>query len=167
MRGSKNVAIVVTMLISFGMAQLALGQSNGQELFDILKEKDSLIFDASFETCNLKLLSELITDDFEFYHDQGGITTTKDAFLEDTKNGLCNLSYDARRELDLSSLQVFPLFNKGELYGAIQKGVHHFFAKEEGQPERETSVAKFTHLWILTDDKWKLKRVLSYDHRSP
>ena len=80
---------------------------------------------------------------------------------------MCALSYDARRELVDESLEVFPLRDNGVLYGAIQRGIHRFFATEEGEPERETSVARFTHLWLLVDGEWKLKRVLSFDHRSP
>lgn len=147
--------------------QPVYGQVERQELFDILKEKDRHVFDASFETCDLEALEGLIAEDFEFYHDQGGITPSKEAFLETTSSGLCALSYDARRELVEDSLEVYPLYDDGVLYGAIQQGTHRFFATNEGEPERETSVARFTHLWLLIDGEWKLKRVLSYDHRSP
>ena len=30
-----------------------------------------------------------------------------------------------------------------------------------------TSVAKFTHLWLLDGEQWRLKRALSYDHQTP
>ena len=33
------------------------------------------------------------------------------------------------------------------------------------KPEKAGSTAKFIHLWILEDNQWKLKRILSYDHK--
>ncbi|MDH6250555.1 hypothetical protein M2347_000282 [Chryseobacterium sp. H1D6B] len=47
----------------------------------------------------------------------------------------------------------------------IQEGNHEFFRLNKGKWNK-TGRAKFTHLWILEDGKWKLKRVLSYDHKS-
>ena len=35
---------------------------------------------------------------------------------------------------------------------------------EEGKKERLDGLAKFTHVWILSNGNWKLSRVLSYDH---
>lgn len=94
-----RIAPSVVLCLLAGSLQPAHGQSEQQQLFDTLKEKDRLIFDASFETCDLETLDRLVAEDFEFYHDQSGVTPSKQAFLEITKNGLCALSYDARREL--------------------------------------------------------------------
>ena len=82
------------------------------------------------------------------------------------KNGICNSSntFKARRELVDGSLKVYPLYDNGVLYGAIQEGEHRFFEKNGNQPEKAGSTAKFTHLWILDHNQWKLKRILSYDH---
>jgi hypothetical protein len=103
------------------------------ELFVTLSSKDSLLFNVGFNTCNLGPFEDLISDDFEFYHDQAGITTSKALFLTSIKEGLCKLSYKPRRELVKGSLQVFPLHNKGVLYGAIQIGRHRFYAIGRGQ----------------------------------
>ena len=66
-------------------------------------------------------------------------------------------------------MEVFPLCtdNKQKLYGAIQNGIHDFYQQEKGEKARKTNTAKFTHLWIIEDGDWKLKRVLSYDHQIP
>jgi hypothetical protein len=87
--------------------------------------------------------------------------------MEVMKTGICKPSntYKARRELIKGSLQVFPLYDNGVLYGAIQTGEHQFFEKNLDQPEKIGSLAKFTHLWILENNVWKLKRILSYDHK--
>ncbi len=130
------------------------------ELYKVLKINDSLIFDASFNTCNLKVLSTLIHEDLEFYHDKSGVIIGRHDFIENTENGLCKSPYNLRRELVEKTLEVFPLNdNNGKLYGAVQKGTHHFY-----QDDKRTGEAFFTHLWIRENDKWLLKRVLSYNH---
>ncbi len=137
------------------------------DLFRTLRARDSLLFDVAFNRCELGVLDQLIGDNFEFYHDQSGITQSKSGFIKSIQDGICSLNYKPRRQLDASSLTVFPLKNEGVLYGAIQTGVHHFFALEKDKPEYLTSSARFTHLWLLTKGTWRLSRVLSYDHQTP
>ncbi|NRA48339.1 MAG: nuclear transport factor 2 family protein [Phaeodactylibacter sp.] len=137
-----------------------------QELFEELKAKDSLIFKLGFNECDTAQLRALLSDDLEFYHDQSGIMDSKEAFIQNVPN-LCKMEYKPIRELVEGSLEVFPLYSNGNLYGAIQKGVHEFYGEEPGKPKYLTSTAKFTHVWIIENDEWRLKRVLSYDHQSP
>ena len=139
---------------------------SAQALFQELKEKDSLVFKLGYNNCDTSQFRKLLSDDFEFYHDQGGLLESKEQFILNAPN-LCKMSYKATRELVEGSLEVFPLFSNGTLYGAIQKGIHEFYGEEEGKPKYLTSSAKFTHVWLLEGEEWKLKRVLSYDHASP
>jgi len=150
-------------------AAIVFGQINrSSELYRTLRRKDSLLFNAGFNTCNIPELESLVSDDFEFYHDQSGITPSKADFIASIQNGLCKLDYKPRRELVEESLEVFPLNdNNGVLYGAVQTGRHNFYATEKGKAERITSTAVFTHLWLLENGNWKLKRVLSYNHQAP
>lgn len=136
------------------------------ELFEALKKNDSLLFDAGFNNCKISAFEHLISEDLEFYHDQGGLTTNKEDFLNNVRNNICS-SPDKKpfRKLDAESLQVFPLYRNGQLYGAIQKGRHEFFIQEPEKELYQTSTALFTHVWLLEDEKWILKRVLSYDHK--
>ena len=59
------------------------------------------------------------------------------------------------------------LLHNGKTYGAIQKGIHLFYIQEPNKPLYLTNIAKFTSLWKLEGDHWKLSRVLSYDHKEP
>lgn len=136
------------------------------EIFDQLKIQDSLLFEFGFNQCDTEQVKKLISDDFEFYHDQSGITESKKAFVESVPN-LCNMEYKPIRKLDPTLLSVNVLKNNGEVYGAIQQGKHSFYAKETDKPIYLTSTAEFMHLWILENQEWKLKRVLSYNHQSP
>lgn len=156
---TKHIIVFAFLLTSLTITSQVKKSS---DLYKILKVNDSLIFDSSFNTCNLKLLASLIHDDLEFYHDKAGIMEGKDIFLENTKNGLCKSPHKLHRELLKNTLELFSLNdNSGKLYGAIQKGTHRFY-----ENEKRTSIALFTHLWVLENDKWLLKRVLSYDHKT-
>lgn len=137
------------------------------ELYQLLKAKDSLMFELSYNQLDTSILEELATDDIEFYHDQGGATYTKADFINGMKS-LGNLSYKALREAKEDSIEVFPMYQNGELYAAILKGEHSFYAKEPNdKPKYLTSTAKYTILWKLIDNKWKMSRIYSYDHQAP
>lgn len=158
----RNVLLAACLLCS-----MALQAQPNSELFRILKASDSLLFDVGFNRCDLNAFDQLVNDDFEFYHDQSGITSSKKDFIASVREGICQLPYKPRRQLDAASMQVFPLEKGGVLYGAVQTGEHRFYANEKDKPEYLTSVARFTHLWLLQNGRWKLSRVFSYDHRAP
>lgn len=159
--------IVLVILIST-VVGLNAQEYDRDELFDILKKNDSLLFDAAFNTCGITVLNSIFTEDFEFYHDKGGITEGREAFVSGIAQG-CenrdgNLPQPAKRILVPNSLEVYPLFDNGKLYGAIQHGIHAFeFLNEKGEYQKG-DIAKFTHVWVLKDGIWKIRRELSYDH---
>ena len=158
-----QLLLLISSLPCFLQAQVA----DTSELFQILSNRDSLLFQVGFNTCDIRQFEQLVSEDFEFYHDQSGITPSKETFLAGTRDGLCKLDYQPLRELVDGSLKVFPLKNNGKLYGAIQTGEHRFLAKYPGKEPYETSAALFTHVWLLENGEWKLSRVLSFDHHSP
>jgi hypothetical protein len=164
MKHLKPITLYLLLFVSFNcLAQ----KDEDSELFNTLKTNDSLLFEVGFNNCDLSQFESLMADDLEFYHDKSGILNSVSQFMEVMKTGICKPSntYKARRELIKGSLQVFPLYDNGVLYGAIQTGEHQFFEKNLDQPEKIGSLAKFTHLWILENNVWKLKRILSYDHK--
>lgn len=157
------------LLIAFLVATLLTVSARGQnaqsyqptqhELYDTLAKLDSALFSIAY-TCHLDKLSEYFTDDMEFYHDKGGPTYTKAKFLETAKNNFCGEhAIKLRREVVKGSLQVYPM----DHYGAIQRGLHVFYVTENGKEQR-SGMARFTHLWQYKDGKWRITRVLSYDH---
>lgn len=171
------------MIISIAILLISIGsvfcQGNGfgndrdsedigddlQELFNELKVKDSLLFNIGFNNCDTIQLRALLSDDLEFYHDQNGLES-KDMLIQSIPN-LCKMEYKPIRVLVDNSLEVFPLYSNKKIYGAIQTGIHKFYGEEKGKPRYLTSTAKFTHVWVLEGDVWKLKRILSYDHVVP
>ncbi|HAT66278.1 MAG TPA: nuclear transport factor 2 family protein [Flavobacteriaceae bacterium] len=157
-----SILYIFSVVFSVAYAQV----DTNSELFQTLKAKDSLLFDRAFNYCEGQYLEALTSEDFEFYHDQSGIIESKQDFLNIMKEGICNPNNEtkSRRELVAGTLEVFPLYNNGKLYAALQKGTHRFFEKRNGAPEQAGSTALFTHLWKLENDQWKLIRVLSYNH---
>lgn len=151
------------LLLFIGNSFTAAAQS---DLFRVIKTQDSLMFEVTFNTCDLRPLDNLVSENFEFYHDKGGVTMGKSAFVNSIKNNICSHqdSFRSRRELVKGSMEVYPLEKNGVLYGAIQSGRHRFFETFKGKPEQFGSIARFTHLWLLEEGKWKFVRGLSYDH---
>ena len=148
------------------LSQPLLGQSmTGNSLAQLINRHDSLLFSVGFNSCNIPVFQQLVSTNFEFYHDQAGSTLSKEAFIQGIQNNVCGLSYKARRELTPGSTAVYPLTKNGTLYGAVQTGRHRFYATEPGKPAYLTSSAQFTHVWQLENGEWKLIRGLSYDHQ--
>lgn len=137
-------------------------------LFKTIQKQDSLMFEVTFNTCDLRPLEYLVSENFEFYHDKGGITNGKRDFINSLKNGLCahTESYQSRRALVKGSMEVYPLEKNGVLYGAIQSGRHRFYETVKGKSERFASIARFSHVWLLEDGVWKFVRGLSFDHQT-
>lgn len=161
---NKRTCLLTIIIIFFGLPLFAQVSENS-ELFIQLKKCDSLLFEQGFNKCDFVSLEKVIHKDLEFLHDQGGIQN-RDEFFKAVKQNICSTP-DAKpiRKLVKGSLQVFPMKNKGVLYGAIQMGTHEFYIAEPGKPLRLTGVAKFIDTWILENDEWKLRHVLSFDHK--
>lgn len=156
-----------TLLTALLLYTCLPAHAQADSLYTRLKTNDSLLFNIGFNTCDRSQFENLISTDFEFYHDEGGITGGKQAFIASVQNGICKSPYKVTRALKEGSLTVYPMYNKGMLYGAIQSGIHSFYEQAPGTPQKHTSTAQFTHLWLLQDGKWLLSRVLSYDHKAP
>jgi hypothetical protein len=109
------------------------------DLFLMLKKNDSLLFEQGYNSCDIRVFEELLSNNFEFYHDKAGITSSKNDFMESVRMGICKpgASKDPRILIP-GSLEVYPMYDNGNLYAAIQKGVHRF----------GNTNAKFTHLWV-------------------
>ena len=148
----KTVKLLFFLLVISGCH----GQiDQNSDLFTTLKTKDSLLFEVGFNQCHLNQLGKLVIDDLEFYHDKDGITKSKKQFINSIKEHLCFSGKNIiKRVLDKTSLEVFPLYQEDKLYGALQTGIHSF-----GQTK-----ARFSHIWLLEDNEWKISRVISYNH---
>ena len=157
----KTLLLFVTLFTQLSIARNEVSE----QFFSQFVELDRLIFEESFNKCNTEVLPPIISTDFEFYHDVAGVQN-KSEFLKAIKDNICsNPDNKPIRKLAPKSMEIFSLKKDGIIYGAIQRGVHEFYIKEKGKKLYKTGIAKFTHLWLLNDEKWQLKRVLSFDHQ--
>ena len=160
------LAIGALLLTAAGLSAQTAGPVATKELFDELAEQDRRLFDAVFNTCDIQALRALVADDFEMYHDKGGLVSTSGAQFVENIKGTCERQktgedYRSRREIVEGTLEAFPLNN----YGGMQVGVHRFYKKIEGQPDKLVEISRFTSVWKKEADGWKLTRVLSYGHK--
>jgi hypothetical protein len=127
-------------------------------LFDEISALDTAVFDA-FNHCSepgqLERHASYFAPDVEFYHDQGGVTWTRDAMIANTWKHVCG---HFRRELIPGTLKVYPIKD----FGAIEQGVHRFCQFTTGACD---GMADFVIVWRHQGDKWQITRVLSYGHR--
>jgi hypothetical protein len=123
-----------------------------KELYDTVAYMDSIYFD-TYNTCNLEKMASLMADTMEFYHDKGGLTTSKKDFMEAIQHNICG---KVNRRLVPGSLEVYPIHN----YGAVLIGYHQFFNHEE--PANGWSKPdKYIAIWRNQGGKWQLTRVVS------
>ncbi|MBT1705162.1 nuclear transport factor 2 family protein [Chryseosolibacter indicus] len=120
-------------------------------LYDSIVSMDATWEDA-YNNCKLDVMEELISEDLEFYHDQGGLLTSKSKLNEALKNNICG---KVKRVLKQGSIEVYEI--KG--YGAVEMGLHGFMnINQKGFPDH---YAKFIHLWKRENNKWRITRVIS------
>lgn len=155
----------VTWLLGLCMFCLNLfSQADDKGLSKLILEKDSLFW-TGYNTCDYQIMESLLAPEVEFYHDKGGVMMGLAAVMKATRENICgNPTRKTRREVVPGTLQVFPMKNGDIIYGAVLSGDHYFYGKQNDQPETRDGLAKFTHLWLLKDNTWKMHRILSYNH---
>lgn len=158
---------IIFLILSLSVRNLNAQIDKNSPLFLELKKQDSLFFERGFNNCDLAYLEKSVDENLKFYHDNGGFQDKK-LFLERTKQNICgNPNQKPIRKVIESSVEVFPLYNNGELYGAIQTGEHQFFTREKNKKDVLGGEAKFTSVWTKKDGNWMISDVLSYDHGDP
>jgi ketosteroid isomerase-like protein len=135
----------------------------GEMYENLAKMMDRALFDA-FNAGNADQFKTFLTEDAEFYHDQGGLTRSRQSIVESLERKFRSDKANGetmRRELVEGSVKVYPL----ERYGAIQIGTHRFYQTANGGKSGPRTIAKFIHVWKNTGGRWEISRILSYDHK--
>jgi hypothetical protein len=148
---SLAVFVIVVLTLFMPVFVFPDGEDTPTSLYDSIATMDAMWEDA-YNNCKLDVMEELISEDLEFYHDQGGLMTSKQKLNEALKNNICG---KVTRQLKEGSLEVYPI--KG--YGAVEMGLHAFHNKKE--PGLEVHYSKFVHIWKSDNGKWRITRVIS------
>lgn len=126
-----------------------------KQLYETILDLDKRFFDA-YNTCDLETQRQLISEDVEFFHDKGGLATSKSQIIEAIKNNICG---KVTRTLVSGSVEVYPI----QGYGAVQIGEHKFFNNQE--PDAKSIPSKFITIWKNDNGTWKMTRIIS-THKS-
>jgi hypothetical protein len=154
----KNLLLFLMMLLPslFSIAQTTPSDAtepyipDNQKLYDTIVYLDSVFFNA-YNTCNMELQADFYADNIEFYHDKGGLMTSKQEILDAIRRNICG---KVTRELVKGSIEVYPVGT----YGAVEMGFHKFHNLVEGSVSRG---GKFVVIWVNDAGKWKVSRVIS------
>ena len=154
----------LAVCLSTSFLFLAIGQTVAQSideipkytpadtmLYETIVELDKAYFDA-YNNCDMEKQASLYSDELEFFHDQGGLNTSKEGVLESIEKNICG---KVIRTLVEGSIEVYPIAN----YGAVEIGYHRFFNKEE--PNARSIPSKFIILWKEEVIGWKITKVIS------
>jgi len=161
-----RLIIISMILVPFAMAHAQnnkggkIPSDEGAKQIELYKEifKQDSIFFSAFNRCDTLTYRQYLTNDFEFYHDLGGLH-----YLEEEMQSIremCQRNSHIRRQLLENTLEVHPL----GVDGALEIGVHRFYHTNPGQSEHESGTYKFIHVWQKKGNVWRISRVISYDH---
>jgi hypothetical protein len=152
----KPTLVALSFAVLFGLdTSPASAQSPAPDpLFQTIHSLDTKLFDA-YNHCDLKVMTSLVSEDLEFYHDKTGLARGRQTFIDSIRKNICG---KVTRELIPGTLQVYPLAH----YGAVEIGTHRFH--HPGQPNDDPGEAQFIMLWQNKGGDWQITRVISFDH---
>lgn len=166
----RRIALCSLVFLSVLLSCLQLqGQTVASDPAALAKNitvEDAALFHAVFDTCDLGVVGDLVTDDLEFYHDQWGrIAASKAEFLHVIQRQCYGWSKPgalrSRRVLDEKSLAIYPIPG----FGASETGTHRFYERRADGTEKLVGIAQFTMVWKGRGSDWHLARVVSYAHQ--
>lgn len=121
-------------------------------------------FWAAYNDCDRDRMADAFTEDAEFYHDITGLTRGRDAIVASLMSGPCGTAgQHLRREVVQGTVQAFPLADRN----IFLVGDHQFYVRQDGKAEHISARARFADVWRREDGRWRMARVVSYDHGPP
>jgi len=144
----------LALITSFSTAYAQDGYKyvpESKELYARIVHMDSVLFTA-YNNCDMETQARIFSDNLEFYHDKGGLSTSKKDVLDGIKRNICG---KVTRVLVPGSVEVYPIAN----YGAVEIGLHRFINHQES--ENPSKPDKFIMVWQQKGDSWQVTRVIS------
>ena len=72
------------LLVLFSGSITAFAQNGQSKLFETMQALDTQLFEAA-NHCDYEKLTAMVDESLEFYHDQGGLTLGRQAFLNPSR----------------------------------------------------------------------------------
>jgi len=148
-------SVLITMAVSASVSAQSqdkyVYKISSQELYNAIAHMDSVYFNA-YNTCDMDMQAAIYADSIEFYHDRGGLMTSKKDLLAALKANICG---KVTRVLVPGSIEVYPIGT----WGAVEIGLHRFINHQES--ETPSKPDKFIVIWRHRDNKWQITRVVS------
>lgn len=152
-------AMAPTLRAQQGSQSPQTSSTSKDALYQTISELDAEFF-GTFNHCDergqLEKHASFMDADVEFYHDNGGVSTTRKDYIDKTRQNVCG---KFRRKLTPGTLQVYPIKN----FGAIEAGDQTFC---DIKTEKCFGSAKFMFVWKQTPAGWQITRAFSYDHHA-
>lgn len=155
---TRNLILAAFAILAFSCSPIRNNRSaypvytlQSQELYREIVQMDS-IWEDSYNHCKMDVQQQLISENIEFYHDIGGLSTSKEKLMNAYKKNICG---QVTRELLKGSIEVYPIKD----FGAVEMGYHRFHSIHDTGPN--SHYARFIHIWKKEDNQWKITRVIS------
>jgi hypothetical protein len=156
----RTIYITLTFVIVsdnlFGQSGASTYIPEDRSLYDTIYYQDSILFNA-FNDRNFERFKTFFASNLEVFQDNIGIRLFDQSM--EAFRGIFSGDYILTRHLVKGSLEVYPIKN----YGAIETGSHTFCHSENGKSDCGTF--KFVHIWELQNGRWKITRIITYDHK--
>jgi hypothetical protein len=145
------ILTIISLAVSAQSKETYTYKPESQELYNTIAHMDSVYFNA-YNTCDMDKQAAIYADSIEFYHDKGGLQTSKQALLDALKKNICG---KVTRVLVPGSIEVYPIAG----FGAVEVGLHRFINHQES--ETPSKPDKFIVVWRLRNGIWQITRVIS------
>ncbi len=142
----KPYTLLLIVLPFFVTAQVPQESKLYKEIF----QADYELFN-SYNNCDLETHASYISEDLEFYHDKGGLSTDKEQYMISMKENICG---KVERTLTEGTFEVHEIKD----FGAVALGKHSFHNLIE---DSHSEPSKFISVFKRTDKGWKVTRVIS------
>jgi hypothetical protein len=148
MRLLKQISILTALL---GTSVVPAQEATDSDLYRTVLALDASYFTA-YNSCDMETQADLLSEDLEFYHDQGGLSTSKAEILESIKANICG---KVTRQLVEGSVEVHRIKD----FGAVEIGLHKFHNNLE--PDAVSKPSRFITLWKEEEGTWRMHRIVS------
>ncbi|MBS1918081.1 MAG: nuclear transport factor 2 family protein [Bacteroidetes bacterium] len=156
------MATASLLVMCFSTQNLCAQNEPIQKTMDELTVKDSLLFNAALNTCDLSAIEKIITKDFEFWQMNSDLQhsskQTEQEFLSSIKHNFCNANGSSlkkmKRDVEPGSMRIFPVDNNE----VLQTGIQHFYVLADGNKYAKAEESKFTRSWKKENGEWKMSK---------